>query len=151
MATDANPSFDVATIKPSVPGTQGKGFGFRGGHFVTLNTDLNDLIAFAYGLHTKQIVNAPAWFGTELYDIEGKPDAEGRPNMKQMGIMVQKLLTDRFKLTFHRDKQELSVYVIGVASGGPKMTKSTAGPDECPDCARPTLRALSGRGGRSAR
>ena len=130
MGANANPSFDVATIKPSVPGAQGKGFGFRGGHFVTLNTDLNDLIAFAYGLHTKQIVNAPAWFGTELYDIEGKPDAEGRPNMKQMGIMVQKLLTDRFKLTFHRDKQELSVYVIGVAAGGPKMTKSTAGPDD---------------------
>jgi hypothetical protein len=49
MAANANPSFDVATIKPSVPGREGKGFGFRAGHFVTLNTDLNDLIGFAYG------------------------------------------------------------------------------------------------------
>jgi uncharacterized protein (TIGR03435 family) len=130
MAADANPSFDVATIKPSVPNAPGKGFGFRGGHFVTRNTDLNDLIAFAYGLHPKQIVGAPDWFGTTLFDIEGKPDTEGRPNLKQMGIMVQKLLADRFKLTFHRDKKELAVYVIGVASGGPKMTKSTAGPTD---------------------
>ena len=126
MAADANPSFEVETIKPSVLGRQGKGFGFRVGSFVTFNTDINDLIAFAYGLHPKQIVGAPDWFGTDLFDIEGKPDTEGRPNLKQMGIMVQKLLAGRFKLTFHHDKRELSVYVISVASGGPKMTKSTA-------------------------
>jgi uncharacterized protein (TIGR03435 family) len=130
MAADANPSFDVATIKPSAPDAKGKGFGFRGGHFVTFNTNVNDLIAFAYGLHSKQIVGGPDWFGVDLFDIEAKPDAEGRPNLKQMGIMVQKLLTDRFKLTFHHEQRELSVYVIGVAGGGPKMTKSTAAPND---------------------
>jgi uncharacterized protein (TIGR03435 family) len=124
MAADANPGFDVATIKPSAPDAKGKGFGFRSGHFVTFNTNMNDLIAFAYGLHSKQIVDGPAWFGTDLYDIEGKPDAEGRPNLKQMGLMVQKLLADRFKLTFHHDQRELSVYVISLASGGPKMDKT---------------------------
>jgi len=130
MAADANPSFDVATIKPSKPGAQGKGFGFRAGHFVTVNTDLNDLIAFAYGLHPKQVVDAPAWFGVDLFDIEAKPDAEGRPSQKQMGAMAQKLLEDRFQLKFHHEKRELSVYVISVASGGAKMTKSTALPTD---------------------
>jgi uncharacterized protein (TIGR03435 family) len=130
MDANANPSFEVATIKPSAPNKPGKAFGFRGGHFVTMNTNVNDLIAFAYGLHAKQIIDAPPWFGTDLYDIEGKPDTEGRPNIKQMGIMVQKLLADRYKLTFHHDKRELSVYVITVASGGPKMTKTTAAPTD---------------------
>jgi uncharacterized protein (TIGR03435 family) len=130
MDPNAKPSFEVATIKPSPPNRPGKGFGFRGGHFSTRNTNLNDLIGFAYGLHLKQIVDAPAWFGTDLYDIEGKPDVEGRPNPGQTEIMVQKLLADRFKLTFHHDKRELSVYVIGVAGGGPKMTKSTADPND---------------------
>jgi uncharacterized protein (TIGR03435 family) len=130
MDANANPGFEVATIKPSAPNKPGKLFGFRGGHFITINTNLNDLIAFAYGLHAKQIVDAPAWFGTDLFDIEGKPDADGRPNQKQMSTMVQKLLADRFKLTFHHDKRELAVYVITVASGGPKMTKSTAGPND---------------------
>ena len=128
MAANADPGFDVATIKPSEPGKQGKGFGFRAGHFVTFNTNMNDLIAFAYGLHAKQIVDAPAWFGTDLFDIEAKPDTEGRPNLKQMGIMVQKLLTERFLLKFHKDKRELSVYAITVAPGGPKMTKTTSAP-----------------------
>jgi uncharacterized protein (TIGR03435 family) len=126
MDANTTPSFEVATIKPSAPNQPGKGFGFRAGHFNTRNTNLNDLVAFAYGLHAKQLVDAPAWFGTDLYDIEAKPDAPGRPNQKQMQAMVQKLLTDRFQLKFHHDKRELSVYVIRVASGGPKMAKSTS-------------------------
>ncbi len=130
MDANANPSFEVATIKPSPPNRPGKGFGFRGGHFMTRNTNVNDLIAFAYGLHAKQIIDGPAWFGVDLYDIEAKPDTEGRPNQKQMQTMVQKLLTERFKLTFHHDKRELSVYVITVASGGPKMAKSTSPPND---------------------
>jgi uncharacterized protein (TIGR03435 family) len=125
MDANANPGFEVATIKPSAPNRPGKNVGFRGGHFMTRNTNVNDLIALAYGLHAKQIVGGPDWFGTDLYDIEGKPDTEGLPNDKQMKTMLQKLLADRFKLTFHHDKRELSVYVISVASGGPKMTTSS--------------------------
>ncbi len=34
--------------------------------------------------------------------------------------MLQKLLVERFKLTFHHDKKELSVYVLSVAKSGPK-------------------------------
>ena len=130
MAADANPAFDVATIKPSAPNRPGKGFGFRGTQFMTMNTNLNDLIAFAYGLHSKQIVNAPAWSDSDLYDIVGKPDTPGRPNLKQMGIMVQKLLADRFQLQFHHEQRELSVYAISVASGGPKMAKTPAAPND---------------------
>jgi len=130
MAADANPGFDVVTIKPSQPGRQGKGFGFRGRHFMTMNTNMNDLIAFAYGLHAKQIVGGPDWFSSELFDIDGVPDVEGQPDLKQMGLMVQKLLADRFKLVFHHDKKELSVYIITVAGGGPKLTKSTAAPTD---------------------
>jgi uncharacterized protein (TIGR03435 family) len=125
MAANADPSFEVATIKPSPPNRlAGKKFSFRGGHFMTINTNMNDLISRAYGLHARQIVGGPDWFGTDLYDIEGKPDSEGIPNDKQIKTMLQKLLADRFKLTFHHDKRELSVYVISVASGGPKMTTS---------------------------
>jgi uncharacterized protein (TIGR03435 family) len=130
MAADADPSLDVATIKPSDPSGQGKGFGFQGTHFRTYRTNLNDLIAFAYGVHSKQIVGAPDWFGTELYDIDGVPDAPGRPNLKQMGIMVQKLLADRCQLKFHKETRELAVYAIKVAPGGPKMTKATEKPDD---------------------
>jgi uncharacterized protein (TIGR03435 family) len=132
MDANANPSFEVATIKPSPLSRPGKNAGFRGGYYRSRNTNLNDLIALAYGLHAKQIVGGPEWFGTDLYDIEGKPDAEGLPNDKQIKTMLQKLLVERFKLTFHHDKRELSVYVISVAGGGPNMTKSTSDPNALP-------------------
>jgi uncharacterized protein (TIGR03435 family) len=130
MAKDADPNFEVATIKPSDPAQRGKNFGFRGTHFVTRNMNMNDMLSIAYGLHTKQIIGAPDWFGTDLFDVDGVPDAPGRPNLKQMGILLQKLLADRCALKLHHETRELSVYVITVASGGPKMTKSTAGPDD---------------------
>jgi len=126
MAADADPSLEVATIKPSDPAQHGKGFGFRGTHFQTRNMNLNDLIAIGFGLHAKQIVGAPDWFGTDLYDIDGVPDVPGRPDLKQMGILIQKLLADRCALKVHHETRELSVYVITVASSGPKMAKSKA-------------------------
>ena len=79
MDANANPSFEVATIKPSLLALPGKNAGFSGGRYGSRNTNVNDLIALAYGLHAKQIVDGPGWFGTDLYDIEGKPDAEGVP------------------------------------------------------------------------
>lgn len=130
MPADANPSFDVATIKPSKPERPGKAFGFRGRSFITVNTNMNDLVAFAYGLHAKQIVGAPDWFGSDLFDIDGVPDVPGQPSLKQMGVMVQKLLADRFKLTFHHEQRDLSVYILTIAPGGPKMKTSTAAPND---------------------
>lgn len=129
MAADANPSFEVATIKPSKPGQGGKGLGFRGREFHTTNTDTNDLIAFAFGLDTRQIIGAPSWFDSDLFDITGLPDTPGRPDLKQMGMMVQKLLASRFQLKFHYEKRDLPVYAITVAKGGPNLTKATAAPN----------------------
>lgn len=130
MAADADPTLDVATIKPSDPTQRGKGFGFRGTHFQTRNFNMNDLIAIGFGLHAKQIVGAPDWFATDLYDIDGVPDVPGRPDLKQMGILIQKLLADRCGLKVHHETRELSVYVITVASGGPKMAKNTGAPSD---------------------
>jgi len=124
MAENADPSFDVATIKPSKPGTPGKLFSFRGRHVITINTNVNDLISFAYGLHAKQILGEPDWFGNDLFDIDGVPDVEGQPNSAQFRSMVQKLLVDRFQLKFHHEQRELSVYIVTVAPGGPKLEKS---------------------------
>ncbi len=67
MAADAHPTLDVATIKPSKPGAQGKGFGFNGTHFRAVNFDVNDMIAVGFRLHAKQIIGAPDWLATDLF------------------------------------------------------------------------------------
>ena len=131
MAADAKPKFDVGTVKPADPNRPGKLFTFRGSHVMTINTDLSDLITFAYGLHSKQIVEAPAWFGTDKFDIDGKPDVEGRPSLAQLRMLIQSVLTERFKLTFHHEQRELSVYALTVAKGGgPKMTLTADKPSD---------------------
>jgi uncharacterized protein (TIGR03435 family) len=130
MDPKANPTFEVATIKPSEPGSRGKLIGFRGRHFNAMNFNVNDLISFAYGFHTQQIIGAPDWFASDLYVIDGVPDTEGIPSQHQQNLMLQKLLADRFQLKFHHEQKELAVYVITVAKGGPKMTKDAGGPDD---------------------
>jgi uncharacterized protein (TIGR03435 family) len=130
MPADAVPKFDVVTIKPSDPNRPGKGFTVRGRHVMTINTDVNDLITFAYGLHAKQIIGAPAWFATDKFDIDGVPDVEGRPSAQQMRLLLQSALTDRFKLTFHHDKKELSVYALEIGKGGPKLTETIHQPGD---------------------
>jgi uncharacterized protein (TIGR03435 family) len=127
MARDADPAFEVATIKPSKPGEEGSGYGLDGRHVTTENTSLDNLIGYAYDIHRNQIINPPDWADSDKFDISGVPDLPGEPSDEQSKIMFRKLLADRFQLKFHREKKELSVYVLSVAKGGPKnLTKSAA-------------------------
>src|SRR3954467_11946482 len=130
MAADANLVFDVATIKPSNPATPGQPILVgRGGSnlFTTTNTTLNDLIAFAYGLHVRQIAGGPSWLATDRFDITAKPEAQGIPNATQLQTMLKKLLAERFGLAFHIEKREMPAYVMTVGKDGAKLTKNESG------------------------
>jgi len=87
---------------------------------------------FAYGLNPKQISGGPGWMETELYDIQARPEAQGTPSRKQLEGMIQNLVAERFKLSFHREKKELNVYAITVGKNGPKMMKNTSDPNGLP-------------------
>jgi len=126
------PEFDVATVRPSNPNMPGRQFMAKGHQFLTINTTLNDLITFAYGLNVRQVMGAPAWAASEKYDLDGKVAGESQPNDAQWKIMIQKLLVDRFRLTFHREPRELSVYELTIAKNGPKLTPSQADPASLP-------------------
>ena len=132
MAPDYDPTFEVATIKPSNPDRPGKAIRVAGRNFSTLNTTLLDLITFAYGVHVRQIVGAPTWMDSDKFDIAAEPDGEGLPNDRQVKLMMQKLIVDRFQLKFHRDKKDLAVYALTVAKSGPKLTKNETDPNGLP-------------------
>lgn len=103
---DPDPAFDVATIKPPDPALPPfMFFNIRGREFITHNTSLNDLIKFAWGIHVKQIIGAPAWLGSEKYDLAAKPGGEGVPNEAPWKTKLQKLLADRFQLKFHQEQK----------------------------------------------
>lgn len=125
MAADAKPGIEVATIKPSQPGEQRRFITFRGREIVIVGFTLNDVIKFAYDVQEKQILNGPAWLGSDRFDINAQPDQPGTPSPDQFRSILQKLLTDRFALKFHKEKKEMSAYVLTVGKDGPKMTKAT--------------------------
>jgi uncharacterized protein (TIGR03435 family) len=132
MDANADPSFEVATIKPSKPDSPGKAIVVQGRRLHIINQPLDRLICFSYGVQDKQIVGLPEWANTTLYDIDAEPDGEGAPSDKQWKHMIQKLLADRFKLTLHHDKKEMSIYVLSVVKTGTKMTKSEGDPNGLP-------------------
>lgn len=132
MAVDAKPGFEVATVKPSNPDAQGKGFMVQGRHIRTVNTNLDDLLSFAYGIHAKQIVGAPDWAATQKFDIDGEPDQPGRPNHEQVKSLMVGLLAERFQLKFHHEKKELPVYALVATEKGAKLTKSQGDPSGLP-------------------
>jgi uncharacterized protein (TIGR03435 family) len=125
MDANADPIFEVATIKPNDSGAPSlQGITMNGRNFRTRNSSLGDLIHFAYDVQTKQIVNAPEWMEKDRYNIAAVPEQQGVPNAEQVKIMIQKLLANRFKLTFHHDKKELSAYLLTVAKDGQKLTRT---------------------------
>jgi uncharacterized protein (TIGR03435 family) len=115
--------FEVASIKPSGPITDNVHIGLRidGAQVSCSQWSLKDYIRIAYRVKDYQ-VEGPDWIASERFDISAKlPQGATR---EQVNDMLQNLLVDRFKLTFHRVKKEFPVYALVVAKGGAKLKES---------------------------
>ena len=115
----AEVTFEVASIRPSPPGTQMTiGIELRHGRLRGSNVTLRQIIASAYGV-TDPLILGPDWLNKYRFDIlakspDGVPDTEMRP-------MLQSLLKERFQLAVHRETRKMSAYDLVIAKGGPKM------------------------------
>jgi uncharacterized protein (TIGR03435 family) len=127
-------AFEVATIKPVDPDVKaGRFITMQGTHrFVEKEYTLKLLIAAAYNLNPRTISGGPGWIESDHYDILAVTPGEVRPTHDEQMSMLRTLLTDRFKLTFHREQKVFSIYELQVAKNGPKLKASTAPPDDPP-------------------
>src|SRR5690242_17961542 len=113
-------SFEVVSVKPSGPDYQGMFInGQPGGGIRIRGATVKNLIALAYNIREFQIAGAPAWAGTEHFDIEAHPPhgtgtSKGRDTRESM----QAVLADRFHLTVHREDKEQNIYALTVAKNG---------------------------------
>jgi bla regulator protein BlaR1 len=135
-ATGPLPAFEVATIKPSQPGSPGPlNLGARGsGGFFFKNATVKDLIQFAYGIRSDdQLSGLSGWMTTDRYDIDAKlsdPDAAtsqklfGPAKFDQFRLMLQSLLTDRFNLKVSQSSKQVPIFELVVAKGGSKLKPS---------------------------
>jgi uncharacterized protein (TIGR03435 family) len=108
----------------------------EGRRFLTRYTSLSDLVVMAYGIDRRQVVDGPAWVTTDEYDVDAVGDGVGTQDGNQMvwQEMLQKLLADRFKLTFHREQREMSSYELVVARGGAKLKAADANEQQNKGC-----------------
>ncbi len=129
QAPDGQPAFEVASIKPSAkPTSQRIRVSIDGGPgtsdptlFECRNCSLSMLMMRAYDVKYYQL-SGPGSRNDELFDISARV-AEGTTK-EQLGLMLQNLLAERFKLTFHREMREMQTYQLVVAKNGPKIKES---------------------------
>ena len=127
-------AFEVATIKPVDPDAKaGRYIVMQGTHrFVEKAYTLKLLIAAAYDLNPRTISGGPGWIESDHYDIVAVTPGEIRPTHDEQMSMLRDLLTERFKLTFHREEKVFSIYELQIVKNGPKLKASTAPPDDPP-------------------
>jgi uncharacterized protein (TIGR03435 family) len=118
------PSFEAASIKPSVPGEKGASMHNDPGRIAFSNVSLRNCIVNAYKVRDYQVVG-PDWLNSARFDIVATLPS-GAPQ-DQMPLMLQSLLAERFKLSLHRETKELPVYALVVGKNGPKLHETESG------------------------
>ena len=96
------------------------------------NVPIKSLIASAYGVKDDLVSGGPGWVDSSSYDIEAKVAGPDVPTYKalsrdQRSVMLQSLLSDRFKLAVHTETKELPIYELVLAKGGLKLTEAKVG------------------------
>jgi Protein of unknown function (DUF3738). len=141
-AAFAQPAFEVASIKPAPPPSDGRmrmSLGGDPGRINYTNVNLKIVLPKAFEVKSYQI-SGPSWLDTERFNITATYPAN--TPKEQVPLMLQSLLVERFKLKFHREKKDLPVYALVVGKNGPKLQKAEeggAGGD------RPTMMMRPGR------
>ncbi len=114
-------AFEVASVKlhKPEPGPLRVSTAAQNGRITFVNVTLKACIRQAYGLRPYQVAGGPGWLADDRYDIVAK--AAGPASKTQLMPMLQALLADRFKLTFHIETKEMPVYSLVIAKKGSKI------------------------------
>jgi uncharacterized protein (TIGR03435 family) len=134
-ASSSGPRFEVVSVKPNRSGDpHGTAAVQPGGRYAAVNITVSQLISEAYGLQSGQLVGGPDWTRIERVDITATAggDLQGGAGSgsSRLQLMLQALLTERFRLVVHRESREQPIYALVLARSdrtlGPKMRASTA-------------------------
>ena len=115
----------------------------RGGLYVNRDATMLNFIGEAYGVSEDGLSGGPGWLSSDLFDVIAKvPDGTTQATAK---VMLQSLLTERFKLVIHNGTSPLPRYVLTVGKGGSKLKPSSG--SDAPGCQQVQQPGDGGRGG----
>jgi uncharacterized protein (TIGR03435 family) len=112
-------AFEVASVKLNTSGSGAAEFKTTPDRLTITNGKLSQCIESAYGLLQDREMSGPDWLDTERFDIEARAPAAA--SSKDLWVMLQALLVDRFHLAFHTESREMPVYALVPDRGGLKI------------------------------
>jgi uncharacterized protein (TIGR03435 family) len=127
QAADA-PRFEAADVHPSAPATNIRdsfmqGPFVAGARFEIRKATMLDMIRLGWSVQPDKIVGGPAWIGSDRFDILAK--APDKASSADLRLMLQSLLTDRFKLKVHKDTKPMPAFALVAAPGRkPRLRQS---------------------------
>lgn len=133
MAKDADPDWEVVTVKRGDPYAKSDHIALHGRHLTLENETVEIMMLFGYQVQKNQIAGAPEWVKTERWTVDGLSNVEGEPNVTQLQAMFRKVLAERFGLKVHREQRQMPVFALTVAKGGAKMTANASDPNGLPN------------------
>jgi len=111
------------------------------GRLTCTNVALKRYLIAAWGLKDYQVA-APDWMNDERYDLTATMPAGTPPH--EVLLMLQALLAERFKLTFHRETRQLAVFGLALSNQArpgpqfrPPSDKSTCNPQPTAGASEP--------------
>ncbi len=133
---DANvklPEFDVVSVRENKGDSHIMQLRYTDDGFTIKNLSVKNLIAGAYNIKQYLISGGPSWVDSTGFDVQAKVAPEDVAVFKklpptQRGVLIRKLLVQRFHLAVHIETKILPVYDLVVANGGAKLTASAPDP-----------------------
>jgi bla regulator protein BlaR1 len=135
----AAPSFEVASVKPNHNPDNVFSLRLLPAGFKADGAPLDRLIRFAYDVKSdQQVLNMPDWANSEHFDIDAKiSDADVAvlkkltpdQSFQQYRLMLQSLLSNRFRMKVRTEARVLPVYALAVARHGLKLTPAAELPE----------------------
>lgn len=130
----AAPRFELAEIERSAPAmnpyTFISGNVLRGARYDLRKATMLDLIRIAYKVDAEAIVGGPNWLEFDRFDIAAKAPPGSSP--ETVRLMLQTLLSERFKLAVHRDTRPMPAFTLSQGKGKARLTESTGSVN--PEC-----------------
>jgi uncharacterized protein (TIGR03435 family) len=119
--------FEVANIKPSMPGVQPMGR-IQNGRVDAQGLSLKTLVTLAWDINSDDLIVFPKWMESANFDIVAKVStAAGPANAPQIDIddlraMLRALLVDRFQMKMHTEDRPVPGYTMTAVK--PKLQKA---------------------------
>lgn len=118
--------FEVVSIRPVPPDSQGGISEPVGTEFRAHAMPLSVLVQMTFGINPNQMV-IPEWAQGVKVDIAAKTGSDVPLTYEQMKPLMQTMLAERFKMAYHRETREVQGYDMVVAKGGLQLTPAKPG------------------------